>query len=80
MSGIIGKLDSRIIEIIFLYALGNKTIFPDYRSTGELRVKETDRIKAMVQGLKYCGVDVTEYYDGFTVQGKGRGSFMNQKY
>lgn len=58
MSGIIGKLDSRIIKIIFLYALGNKTIFPDYRSTGELRVKETDRIKAMVQGLKYCGVDV----------------------
>ena len=45
-----------------------------------MRVKETDRIKAMVQGLKHCGVDVTEYYDGFTVQGKGRGSFMNQKY
>ena len=38
-----------------------------------MRIKEIDRIKAMVQGLKYCGADVTEYYDDFTVHGKGRG-------
>ena len=44
------------------------------RGVKELRVKETDRISAMVQGLKSCGVDVTEYDDGFTVHGKGRGS------
>ena len=44
------------------------------RGVKELRVKETDRIKAMVEGLKSCGVEVTEYEDGLTVHGKGKGS------
>ncbi len=44
------------------------------RGVKELRVKETDRIKAMVDGLKSCGVEVTEYEDGLTVHGKGKGS------
>ena len=44
------------------------------RGVKELRVKETDRIKAMVDGLKSCGVEVTEFEDGLTVHGQGRES------
>ena len=35
----------------------------------ELRVKETDRIAVMAQGLKACGVDVTEGEDFMSVTG-----------
>jgi len=35
----------------------------------ELRVKETDRIKAMVSELKKMGADIEEREDGFTVNG-----------
>lgn len=35
----------------------------------ELRVKESDRIAVMVEGLKTCGVTVTEHDDGMTVTG-----------
>lgn len=36
---------------------------------GELRVKESDRITAMSQGLKRLGIDVEEQTDGMTVVG-----------
>ena len=36
---------------------------------GELRVKETDRIAVMAQGLSACGVDVTEGDDFMSVTG-----------
>jgi len=36
---------------------------------GELRVKESDRIRAMVSNLKSCGADIEELADGFIVQG-----------
>lgn len=35
----------------------------------ELRVKESDRISAMVQNLRSCGVDVEEFEDGMAVTG-----------
>ena len=35
----------------------------------ELRVKETDRIKAVVDNLKLCGIDAEEKEDGFTICG-----------
>lgn len=38
------------------------------RGIEELRVKESDRIAVMVQGLKSCGVDVVEHADGMTVK------------
>ena len=41
------------------------------RGAKELRVKESDRIDAMVTGLRDCGVRVTEYDDGLTVHGMG---------
>lgn len=41
------------------------------RGVGELRVKESDRISAMVAGLRHCGVSVVEFDDGFAVHGAG---------
>jgi len=41
------------------------------RGIGELRVKESDRIAAMVTGLRANGVEVTEHEDGMTVHGRG---------
>ena len=43
------------------------------RLTGaaELRVKESDRISLMVNGLKACGVDAEELEDGLIVRGRG---------
>lgn len=39
---------------------------------GELRVKESDRISALVAGLAAMGADVEEYADGFAVRGTRR--------
>ena len=35
----------------------------------ELRVKESDRISAVVNNLKLCGVDYKEYEDGYEING-----------
>ncbi len=35
----------------------------------ELRVKESDRISAVVDNLKLCGVNYTEYEDGYEITG-----------
>lgn len=45
------------------------------RITGaeELRVKESDRIALMVEGLRACGVDAEELPDGLIVRGRGPG-------
>jgi 3-phosphoshikimate 1-carboxyvinyltransferase len=44
------------------------------RVTGaaELRVKETDRIKAVVENLRMLGADAEEFPDGFVVRGSER--------
>jgi 3-phosphoshikimate 1-carboxyvinyltransferase len=39
---------------------------------GELRVKESDRITALVSGLRAAGVEADELPDGFHVRGAGR--------
>ena len=39
---------------------------------GELRVKESDRIEAMAQGLGACGVEVKTGEDWLAVQGSGK--------
>jgi 3-phosphoshikimate 1-carboxyvinyltransferase len=39
------------------------------RGVGEMRVKESDRICLMVNGLRACGVAVDEEVEGFTVTG-----------
>lgn len=44
----------------------------EVRGAGELRVKESDRIKAMVEGLAALGARVAELEDGFTIEGGAR--------
>ncbi len=41
------------------------------RGVGEMRVKESDRIALMAQGLEACGVEVEEEPEGFIVRGTG---------
>ncbi len=38
----------------------------------ELRVKESDRLSAIAQGLSACGVAVEELKDGLVIEGRGR--------
>lgn len=44
----------------------------EIRDASELRVKETDRISAMVWNLRALGADVEEYADGLRVEGRKR--------
>jgi 3-phosphoshikimate 1-carboxyvinyltransferase len=46
----------------------------EVRGAGELRVKESDRITALVTGLRALGVDARELPDGFVVDGRKRPS------
>ena len=39
------------------------------KNAEELRVKESDRISTVVNALESCGIDITEYADGYTVKG-----------
>ncbi len=41
------------------------------RGLAELRVKESDRLAAIAQGLAACGVEVSEGPDSLTVRGRG---------
>jgi len=50
-------------------ALGGRL---EVRGAGELRVKESDRITALVTGLRRLGVDAEELPDGFIVRGDRR--------
>lgn len=43
------------------------------RGVGEMRVKESDRISLMVEGLRACGVQVEEEPEGFIITGAGQG-------
>ena len=42
------------------------------RGAAELRVKESDRITALVEGLRAMGADADEFDDGFAVRGSRR--------
>ena len=46
----------------------------DMRGVAELRVKETDRIKVMADGLRQCGVDVAYSDDSIQVKGQVTGN------
>ncbi len=56
-----------ILAAIAAFATGRTVM----RGIAELRVKESDRIGAMVNGLQALGVDVEELDDGLIVQGHG---------
>ncbi len=56
-----------ILAVIAAFAEGETRI----EGAAELRVKESDRITLMVDGLKACGVDAEELPDGLIVRGEG---------
>ncbi len=59
-----------IIAILGAYATGKTTV----RHAKELRHKESDRIKLIVNNLKNMGADITEFDDGFEINGHGKHS------
>lgn len=44
----------------------------EIRGAEELRIKESDRIKSMVTELRKMGVEIEEYPDGVTINGKAK--------
>ncbi|MCU0414290.1 MAG: 3-phosphoshikimate 1-carboxyvinyltransferase [Ignavibacteriaceae bacterium] len=70
------KIENEIIPLIIdeIPALTITGIFArgvfELRGASELRVKESDRIKAICANLLKIGLDVEEYEDGFSVSGK----------
>jgi 3-phosphoshikimate 1-carboxyvinyltransferase len=56
-----------ILSVIAAFAEGETRI----TGAAELRVKESDRINLMVDGLKACGVDAEELPDGLVIRGRG---------
>jgi 3-phosphoshikimate 1-carboxyvinyltransferase len=56
-----------ILAAVAAFAEGETRIV----GAAELRVKESDRITLMVDGLKACGVDAEELPDGLIVRGHG---------
>jgi 3-phosphoshikimate 1-carboxyvinyltransferase len=40
------------------------------KNAQELRVKESDRIKSVIENLKLCGVKCVEYKDGYLIEGR----------
>jgi len=56
-----------ILAVVAAFAHGETRIV----GAAELRVKESDRITLMVDGLRACGVDAEELADGLVVRGNG---------
>lgn len=54
-----------VLSIAFACAEGTSVV----KNAEELRVKESDRISTVVNGLVACGIEVDEYKDGYTVKG-----------
>ena len=54
-----------VLSIAMACAEGESLI----QNAEELRVKESDRISTVVEGLRACGIEVDEYKDGYKVVG-----------
>jgi 3-phosphoshikimate 1-carboxyvinyltransferase len=54
-----------LLAVVATQAVGETTV----RGAGELRAKESDRIKSTVQNLTVMGADIDELKDGFVVRG-----------
>lgn len=54
-----------VLSIAMACASGKSII----KNAEELRVKESDRIKTVVDNLNLCGIETEEYPDGYAVQG-----------
>lgn len=57
-----------VLSVVMALAEGRSEV----RGAGELRVKESDRIRAVVQNLKAMGAKIEEFEDGFVVEGVER--------
>jgi 3-phosphoshikimate 1-carboxyvinyltransferase len=57
-----------LVALIGCFAEGETVV----RGAAELRVKESDRIAAVVDGLRDLGADIEAFDDGFAVRGTGR--------
>lgn len=65
-----GEVPTLIDELPLVAVLGARARGQTrIRDAGELRVKETDRIHALVENLRAVGVETEEHDDGLTVQG-----------
>jgi 3-phosphoshikimate 1-carboxyvinyltransferase len=74
----------RLVDELPLFALAASMAHGDSRVRGaaELRAKETDRIEAVVDGLKAIGAHVTGTRDGFRIRGvptRPRGGKMSAR-
>jgi 3-phosphoshikimate 1-carboxyvinyltransferase len=56
-----------ILAMAAAFAEGRTTM----HGIGELRVKESDRLAAIIAGLRRCGVEAREEEDALTVEGRG---------
>jgi 3-phosphoshikimate 1-carboxyvinyltransferase len=56
-----------LVALLGCFAEGETVV----RGAGELRVKESDRIDGVVEGLRGLGADIEAAPDGFTVRGTG---------
>jgi 3-phosphoshikimate 1-carboxyvinyltransferase len=57
-----------LVALLGCFAEGETIV----RGAGELRVKESDRIATVVDGLRALGADIEAARDGFVVRGTGR--------
>jgi 3-phosphoshikimate 1-carboxyvinyltransferase len=56
-----------LVALLGVFAEGETVV----RDAAELRVKETDRLEGVVEGLKGLGAEIESTGDGFVVQGTG---------
>jgi 3-phosphoshikimate 1-carboxyvinyltransferase len=66
-----------LVALLGSFAEGDTEV----RGAGELRVKESDRIEAVVEGLRGLGAAIEAHADGFVVHGTGglRGGRLNAR-
>jgi 3-phosphoshikimate 1-carboxyvinyltransferase len=57
-----------LVALLGVFAEGETVV----RNAEELRVKETDRIESVVDGLRGLGAEIEATNDGFVVQGTGK--------
>ena len=57
-----------LVALLGVFAEGETVV----RDAAELRVKETDRIESVVEGLRGLGAEIEATKDGFVVQGTGK--------
>ncbi len=75
-----GDIIPNIIDEIPILAIAGTVAQGEFkvRDASDLRNKESDRIKAIVKNLRKMGIDVEEYEDGFSFEGreKLKGAFI----